>query len=172
MKDILRNTKPWKATEKDNTPEGLLKACGKPLYRILAALITSSFKAAYFPRCFKTAKIILLPKPNKTTAQKSTPGAWRLISLLNSLSKIVEATFARRITNAVEAEHLLPDGQMGNRFNRSTDLAVRIMVEIATKARKRVGIALLLQFDIKTFDAMHHQWINQILRLTEYPEWC
>jgi hypothetical protein len=74
---------------------------------MLAALITSSFEAAYFPCCFKTAKVTMLLKSNKTTAQKSTLGAWKPISLLNSLGKIVEAAFARRITDAAEAEHLL-----------------------------------------------------------------
>jgi hypothetical protein len=136
----------------------LVKACGKPLYRVLAALIISSFEAAYFPCCFKTAKVIVLPKPNKTTAQKFTPGAWRPISLLNSLGKVVEAAFARRVTDAAEAEHLLPDGQMDNRRNRSTDLAIRMVVEAAIEARKRGGVASLLQLDIKeAFDAIHHR---------------
>jgi hypothetical protein len=157
VEDILRNTKPWKAPGEENIPAGLLKVCGKPLYRVLAALIPSSFEAAYFPRCFKTAKVIVLPKPNKTTAQKSTPGAWRPISLLNSLGKVVEAAFARRITDAAEAEHLLPDEHMGNRRNRSTELAVRMIIEAATEARKREGVVSLLQLDIKeAFDAVYH----------------
>jgi hypothetical protein len=113
----------------------------------------------------------VLPKPNKTTAQKSTPGAWRPISLLNSLGKVVEAALARRILDAAEAENLLPDGQMGNRRNRSTELAVRMVVEAATEARRRGGVASLLQLDIKrAFDAVHHRGMIQILRLAGYPE--
>jgi hypothetical protein len=77
---------------------------------MLAALIISSFKAAYFSYCFKTAKVTVLLKPNKTTAPKSTPGAWKPISLLNSLGKVVEAAFARRVTDAAEAENLLSNG--------------------------------------------------------------
>jgi hypothetical protein len=75
IEDILQNTKPWKAPEKDNIPAGLLKACGKPLYRMLVALIISSFEVTYFSYCFKMAKVIMLSKSNKTIAQKSTPGA-------------------------------------------------------------------------------------------------
>jgi hypothetical protein len=70
IKDILRNIKPWKAPGEDNIPAGLLKACGKPLYRMLAALIISSFKAVYFPYCFKMAKIIMLSKSNKTIVSR------------------------------------------------------------------------------------------------------
>jgi hypothetical protein len=158
IEGILRNVRPWKAPGKDNIATGLLKACGKPLHQTLAALITSSFTAAYFPRRFKIAKITVLPKPNKTLEQKSTPEAWRPISLLNTVGKIIEAIFAQRITNIAKTKHLLPNGQIRNRRNRSTDLAVRMIVEAATEARRSGGIALLLQLDIKeAFDAVHHQ---------------
>jgi hypothetical protein len=120
-------------------------------------LVTSSFNAAYFPRRFKVAKITVLPKPNKTIAQKTTPGAWRLISLLNIIGKVVKVAFARRITNVAEAKHLLSDGQMGNKRGRLTNLAVRIIIEAATETRKNGGIASLLQLDIKkAFNAIYH----------------
>jgi hypothetical protein len=75
IKNIFRGIKLWKAPGENNIPASLLKACGKLLYQMLAALITSSFNAAYFPRRFRTAKISVLPKPNKTITQKATPGA-------------------------------------------------------------------------------------------------
>jgi hypothetical protein len=121
-------------------------------------LVISSFNAAYFPRRFKIAKVTVLPKPNKTIAQKATPGAWRPILLLNIIRKVVETAFARRITNVAKVKHLLPDGQMGNRRGRLTDLAIRIIIKAATEARKNGGIASLLQLDIKkAFNAIHHQ---------------
>jgi hypothetical protein len=157
IEDIIKSTKSWKAPGEDNISTGLLKACGKPLHKTLAALVTSSFNAAYFPRRFKVAKVTVLPKPNKTIAQKATPGAWRPISLLNTVGKIVEAAFARRITNVAEAKHLLSDGQMGNRRGRLTDLAIRMIIKAATEARRSGGIASLLQLDIKrAFDIIYH----------------
>jgi hypothetical protein len=77
----------------------------------------------------------VLPKPNKIIAQKATLGAWRPISLLNAVGKIIKAAFAQLITNAAKAKQLLPNGQMGNKRNKSTNLAIRIMVKMATKAR-------------------------------------
>jgi hypothetical protein len=101
--------------------------------------------------------VIVLPKPNKTIAQKATPGAWRFILLLNIVGKIVKAAFARRITNVAKAKHLLPNGQMGNKQGRSTNLAIRIIIKAATEARKSGGIASLLQLNIKrAFNAIHH----------------
>jgi hypothetical protein len=119
------------------------------LHKILAALIISSFNATYFPRRFKIAKITVLLKPNKIITQKATPGAWRPISLLNIVGKVVKTAFARRITNVAEAKHLLPNGQMGNRRKRSTNLAIRMVIKAATEARKSGEIASLLQLNIK-----------------------
>jgi hypothetical protein len=127
------------------------------LQKTLTALVISSFNAAYFPRRFKIAKVTILPKPNKTIAQKATHGAWRLISLLNIVRKVVKAAFARRITDVAKAKHLLPNGQMGNRRGRLTDLAIRMVIKAATEARKNGGIASLLQLDIKrAFNAIYH----------------
>jgi hypothetical protein len=134
IEGILRDVRPWKAPGEDNIAIGLFKACGKPLHQTLAALIISNFIAAYFPRRFKIAKITVLSKPNKILGQKSTLEAWRFISLLNTIGKIIEAAFAQRITNVAEAKHLLPNEQMGNKRNKSTDLAVRMVVEAATEA--------------------------------------
>jgi hypothetical protein len=144
IEDIIKSTKSWKAPGENNIPTGLLKACGKLLHKTLIALVTSSFNAAYFLRRFKIAKITVLPKPNKIIAQKATPGAWRPISLLNIVGKIVEAAFARHITNVAKAKHLLLNKQMGNRRKRLTDLAIRIIIKAVTEARKSGGIALLL----------------------------
>jgi hypothetical protein len=156
IENIIKSTKSWKTPGKDNISTELLKACGKVLHKTLAALVISSFNAAYFPRRFKIAKVTILPKPNKIIAQKATPGAWRSISLLNIVGKVVEAAFARRITNVAEAKHLLSDGQMGNRRGRLTDLAVRIIIKAAIEARKSGGIASLLQLNIKkAFNAVY-----------------
>jgi hypothetical protein len=88
-------------------------------------------------------------KPNKTLQQKSILEAWRPISLLNTVEKIIEAAFAQRITNIAKAKHLLPNKQMGNKRNKSTNLAVRMIVIAATEARKSGGVISLLQLNIK-----------------------
>jgi retron-type reverse transcriptase len=118
------------------------------LHKILAALVISSFNAA---------KVTVLPKPNKIIAQKATPGAWRLISLLNTVGKVVEAAFAQRITDVAKAKYLLSNGQMSNKRGWSTDLAIKMVIKAATEARKSGEIASLLQLDIKkAFDAINH----------------
>jgi hypothetical protein len=63
--------------------------------------------------------------------------------LLNAVGKVIKAAFARLIIDAAEAKQLLPDGQMGNKRDKSTNLAIRMMVEIAAEARRNGGIASL-----------------------------
>jgi hypothetical protein len=82
IEDIIKSIKSWKAPGEDNISIGLFKACGKLLHKTLAALVISSFNAAYFPCRFKIAKVIVLLKPNKIIVQKATLGAWRPILLL------------------------------------------------------------------------------------------
>jgi hypothetical protein len=77
--------------------------------------------------------------------------------ILDSISKIIKAAFARFIINATKAKQLLPNGQMGNKRDKLTDLAIRMMVKIITKARRSGGITFLLQLNIKeAFNAIHH----------------
>jgi hypothetical protein len=92
---------------------------------------------------------MMLLKFNKTTAQKSLLRAWKPILLLISINKILKTAFAQRITEAAETKHLLPDEQMGNKRNRSTDLAIETIVKAEIKLRKSKGIVSLLQLDIK-----------------------
>ena len=72
---------------------------------------------------------MVLWKPGKTIKQQQTAGGWRPISLLSAIGKLIEAVIGRRIIDAAESQGLLPNGQMGNRKNRSTELAIHIVTE-------------------------------------------
>jgi hypothetical protein len=76
--------------------------------------------------------------------QKSTPEAWRPISLLNIVGKIIEVAFAQRIIDIAEVKHLLSNGQMGKKRNKLINLVVKMVIEAATEARKSGGVASLL----------------------------
>jgi hypothetical protein len=67
---------------------GFLKACGEPLYRVLARIAQASLRAEYFPRRFRDAKVITLRKPGKTAAQLEVAGGWRPIALLSTIGKV------------------------------------------------------------------------------------
>ena len=97
IKDIsttLSTIKPWKAPGDDLIPTGLIKACGRPLFQILAALYTRCLELQWYPQRFKKAKTVVLTKPGKPPATYRTPKGYRPIALLPTLGKVLEAILA------------------------------------------------------------------------------
>jgi len=122
-------SKPWGAPGPDRLPLGFLKACGPPFLQALLPIAQASFRLSYFPKAFKEATVIVIPKPGKTQAQLRKAGGWRPISLLSATGKILEATLASRLARAAEEAGILPDEQMGCRPGRLTESAIRLLTE-------------------------------------------
>lgn len=151
---------------------GFLKACGEPLYEALAELTNASFRLEYFPKRFRTANVVVLRKAGKTVEEQKSPKAWRPISLLSTVGKVIEATISRRITEAAETHNLLPEGQMGNRRERSTELAVKLLTSSIRTAWHHKATVSLLQLDIKgAFDTVNHVRLVDTLRKKGFPGW-
>ena len=79
-------------------------------YRVLA-LFQASLKEGELPTQWRYARIILLKKSNKK--DYTIAKTWRPISLLSTLSKVLEAVIAERILYAVETFRLLPTSHFG-----------------------------------------------------------
>lgn len=169
---IIGRTKPWKSPGNDLLPTGFLKLCGRPLYEALAAIATASFRLGHFPKRFRSALVVVIPKPGKKESVMRTPGGWRPVSLLSTIGKVIEAAMGERITSAAEANGLLPDEQMGNRKERSTELAVRLVTEAVRTAWANGAVASLLQLDIKgAFDTVNHTRLLHTLREQGFEAW-
>ena len=172
VEQIIRSSGAWKAPGEDQLPFGFLKVCGRPLADALAQLARDSYRLAYYPQRFRRADVVVIPKPGKTTEQRRTAAGWRPISLLNTLGKVLEAILATRIAHAAEEQRLLPEGQMGNRANRSTETALRAVTDAVYTAWGSSAIASLLQLDIKgAFDTVCHDRLVQVVRIAGFPQW-
>jgi hypothetical protein len=169
---ILKKTGAWKAPGPDLLPTGFLKACKGPLAKLLARLATASLQVEHFPTQFRAAKVVVLRKPGKTIAQQQTAGAYRPISLLSAIGKVIETAISKRIATAAESQGLLPETQMGNRPERSTDLAIKLVVDATHTAWRHGAIASLLQLDIKgAFDTVNHTRLLHTLQHQGFPPW-
>jgi len=73
----------------------LWKNTWKHILKIVLEIFTASVKFGYYPKRWKTAIIVVLRKPGKP--DYAVPGAYRPISLLNTLGKLLEAVMARRL---------------------------------------------------------------------------
>ena len=168
--EALKDTSPWKAPGPDGFPTGFLKACGPSLAEALARLYTASMTISYWPETYRQAKVVVIPKPNKTRDQLQEAGGWRPIALLSCLGKPMEKILARRIVQTAGQAGIIPEEQFGNRPGRSTEDAIKLVVHGVETAWTAKGKASLLQLDLAgAFDRVHHGWLAEILRDSGLP---
>jgi len=111
------------------------------------------------------AKGILLRKPNKPdyTAVK----AYRIISLLNCLGKVIEKIAADAIAHHCETMGVLHPGQMGSRKQRSAIDAVACLIQNTHEAWKLQQLVGAMILDVKgAFD--HVNPSRLVTRLIEF----
>jgi len=102
----------------------------------------------YFPWYFREATVVVLRKPNKMLKNQKLPGAYRPISLLNILGKIIEILIAMQLTTVTKKNEILPYMQIGFRYGRSTKVAIRLVINIVYTTWAYNVIASLLQLNL------------------------
>jgi len=55
-------------------------------------------------------KVVVLLKPGKSPEVRRTAAGWRLISLLNTIGKIIKIIVGERLAEAAEEAYILPEG--------------------------------------------------------------
>ena len=110
-------------------------------------LFQTSLDSGVIPRQWKVAKIIPLKKPDK--GDYTLAKAWRPISLLSTLGKLLEAVVAERISFAVETYGLLPTNHFGARKQRSAEQALLLLQEHIYTAWRNKKVVSLVSFDVK-----------------------
>jgi len=143
----LRAAKGTTAPGEDGLPTLIWKRLWKYLGNIITRIFTSSIELGYHPRRWRSARIIVLRKPGKP--DYSLPGAYRPISLLNTLGKLLEAVMARRLSFFAEHYGLLPDTQFGGRPGRTTEQALIMLANAIDRAWYRQKVVSLVAFDLK-----------------------
>ncbi|KJZ68823.1 hypothetical protein HIM_11783 [Hirsutella minnesotensis 3608] len=124
IEEKVMAAKPWKAPGEDGLPAIVWKKLWHAVKHRVWTLFDSSLQEGVVPHQWRTAKIIPLKKPGKDDYRLAK--AWRPISLLSTLGKILEAVVAERISYAAEAHGLLPANHFGARKRRSADQALAI----------------------------------------------
>ena len=112
-----------KAAGIDNLSPGLLKDCTKYISRPLCYIINLSIKTSTVPLIWKNAKVISVFK----SGDPAEPGNYRPISILPTLSKILEKAVHNSLMDFLEMENLLTSQQYGFRQKRSTKMAATLL---------------------------------------------
>lgn len=148
--EIHRSLKAAKGTTapgEDEIPTLVWKHLWKYLQSAITHIFRKSVELGYYPKRWKQARIVVLRKPGKP--DYTVPGAYRPISLLNTLGKILEAVMARRLSFWAETYKLLPETQFGGRPGRNTEQALLVLANAVDRAWSRSKVVTLVAFDLK-----------------------
>ncbi|XP_046145571.1 uncharacterized protein LOC123988857 [Osmia bicornis bicornis] len=148
---------PKKASGPDGVPAGALKTLGAKASKYLAAIFNVCYREGYWPRAWKTGRLVLLPKPNKE-GMTTTTQEYRPLSIMSNLNKVFEYIIKKKIAKALQLCDLA-ENQYGFRQGRSTIHAISEVMAHWDLAKRERRHCLLILVDVKNaFNT--HRWAS------------
>ena len=148
---IIRKMKNKTSFSYDFMSNKMLKYCREPLLKPLAHLVSLSLRTGYVPPEWKRAKICPVHKKDSV----DTPSHYRPISLLPSVSKVIEKVVCNRLYDHMNRWNLFYDLQYGFRAKRSCeDLLIKFM-DLVNRAKRDNKYFLSVMVDFaRAFDTV------------------
>lgn len=164
---LIRGFKNRKSPGDDSINNILLKHLPKKAIVMIMYIFRACFRLSYFPDTWKCAKIVPIPKTGK---DRTLACNYRPISLLNSLSKVLEKLILSRLKSHIAAHNLFINEQFGFRTGHSTNhQLVRVCKYIKESLGKKHSTGMVT-FDIeKAFDSVWHKGLIHKLFLLKFP---
>ena len=152
-KTLLHKT-PKRAPGISGISHHMTKHLPPPIINAITSLYNASLATGYFPKIFKTATTIMIPKPQK---DPHNPANYRPISLLEILGKTFERINNKRLRLFLEDEDLLNDKHFGFRPLRSTQDILNITTNyLHINKHTKQKTALLTKDVQRAFDTVWH----------------
>ena len=139
----------------------MMRDCCEHIYQPLCHVINLAIGTNRVPTVWKIAKVITIHKKGA----KGDPGNYRSISVLPSLSKILEKAIHQQLIDHLEEQSLLTKYQFGYRPHRSTNLAATLFVDNTRREVDRGNLVGAVFIDLcKAFVTLSHSTL-----LTKLP---
>ena len=136
----IKRLKPFKGTRPDQQSNSLYIHCRELLVPHLGPYYRATFDLNYYPEDWKTSTTPVLRKPNKP--DYTLPKAYRPITLLNTIAKILLSIISEDLVHLTETHNLLPPNSFGGRPGRSTVDSLMLTVHwVFEKWRKGLTVS-------------------------------
>jgi len=150
---LIQNLKSKNSSGHDNITSKLLKHLNDELKSPICDLINKSINSGIFPDVYKLAEVVPIYK----SKNKEETNNYRPISLLPTISKILEKIIHKRVYKFLQKNKILYDSQYGFRPNHSTNDAITELVADVTKSFEDKNNTLSIFLDLsKAFDTIDH----------------
>ena len=154
IETTINNLNTKKAHGPDNISNIIIKYIKPSILNILHTLYNISWQKGYHSTIWKIPLTVLFNKPDKP---KNDPNNYRPISLINSLSKILEKIIKIKLTNWAEDNNKINDEQAGFRANKSTHDKIFQLTQTTRHAKNMKLFSAAVFMDVeKAFDKVWH----------------
>ncbi|KAI0991860.1 hypothetical protein K3495_g16327, partial [Podosphaera aphanis] len=153
---------------KDQIPTAVLRLAWPLISELILDLFQACIDTGYHPKCFRTAIVAIIEKPNKL--DMTSPRSYRPIALLSVLGKGLERLVAKRMSWVAIKYKVLARQQFGALPLRSSvDLTTSLTHDIETALAKGMT-ATMATLDIKgAFDSVLPGRLVRRLREQGWP---
>jgi hypothetical protein len=153
--DLLKQTANKLAPGSSGIGWELLKHRWPHMDELLSNIFSACISLQYHPTHWKEAVVVVIPKPGKSDYSRAK--AHRPISLLETMSKLMEKAVAKRFQYDIVKHELIPTYQFGGRTHSSClDTGLTLIHDIQKAPDNGLKTGILL-FDVKGFfDNVNH----------------
>jgi len=159
--EVITSLKSKPSAGIDELSSIVLKHCKEELAFPLTSIINKSFAQGTFPTSLKIAKVF----PKFKTGQRTETNNYRPISLLSTVSKVIEKIMLYRLTKYLTENNILTPNQHGFTRGKSTTSALIQLTEFIIDQIEAGNAVTSLFLDFsKAFDCLGHDILLEKLR--------
>ena len=164
---IMTNIEISKAAGVDKLSGRFLKDGANILAKPISTPCNLSISQGVFPNACKVVKL----KPIFKKGKKTDPSNYRPISLLPSISKIIERVIHDQTNGFLSDEDILYNYQSGFRGNHSTNLYLSFLTDKVSRGFDEGLLTGMILIDLqKAFDTIDHEILLQKLKAIKFSE--